>query len=174
VAKKKKIPMVFEVRDLWPSVPIALNIIKNPLLRYLANFLERFAYQNSNSIVTLSPTMKKGIVSKGVYSSCIAVIPNSSDMLEFKYNDIEEKKFRQERPWIEKRPLLVYAGTFGKVNNLSYAIRLAKALLERNSKILILLIGDGSEREYLIDEAKKKEYMKLIYFLKIKWQKKKF
>ena len=173
VAKKKKIPMVFEVRDLWPSVPIALNIIKNPLLRYLANFLERFAYKNSNSIVTLSPTMKKEIVSKGDYSGCVAVIPNSSDMLEFKYNDILEKKFREERPWIEKRPLLVYAGSFGKVNNLSYAIRLAKALQERNSDIRILLIGDGSEREYLIDEAKKNGVFETNLFFENKMTKKK-
>jgi hypothetical protein len=56
--------MVFEVRDLWPDVPIAMKILKNPILIYLAKLLELWAYKNSNSIMALSPQMKKGIISK--------------------------------------------------------------------------------------------------------------
>jgi glycosyltransferase involved in cell wall biosynthesis len=117
--------------------------------------------------------MKKEIISKKIHSNCIAVIPNSSDILEFKYNYIKAKNFREERPWIGKKPLLVYAGTFGKVNNLSYAIRLAKALQDRNSDICILLIGDGSEREYLIREAKNKGVFENNLFFENKMTKKK-
>lgn len=32
-ARKKKIPMVFEVRDLWPEMPIAVGALRNPMLR---------------------------------------------------------------------------------------------------------------------------------------------
>ena len=41
-AKRCGIPMVFEVRDLWPAVPIALGALKNPLSRRLARRLEHF------------------------------------------------------------------------------------------------------------------------------------
>ena len=153
-SRKNKVPMVFEVRDLWPSMPIAMNILKNPFLCYLANFLERWAYKNSKSIVTLSPTMKIGIISKNFCSSCIAVIPNSSDINNFEYNKILESNFRQARAWLNNKPLLLYAGTFGEVNNLKYAVQLAKALQDRNSDIRILLIGDGSQRQSLIYKAK--------------------
>ena len=36
IKKKKNIPMVFEVRDLWPDIPIVMKILKNPILIYLA------------------------------------------------------------------------------------------------------------------------------------------
>jgi len=43
-SRKKKIPMVFEVRDLWPEMPIAVGALKNPLMRFAAHKLEHWAY----------------------------------------------------------------------------------------------------------------------------------
>ncbi len=153
-ARKKKVPLVFEVRDLWPQVPIAMKILKNPLFCFMANRLEFWAYKNANSIVALSPKMKQEIVKKNVNPNNIAVIPNCSDLEDYKFDKNLSVKFRNERPWLMNNPLFIYAGTFGKVNNLSYAIKLAKALKNQNSKIRILLIGDGIEKKSLINEAK--------------------
>lgn len=152
-SKKNKIPMVFEVRDLWPRVPIAMKILKNSFLCYLANLLENWAYKNSQAIIALSPDMKNGVISKNIPSNKIAVIPNCSDLKNFEHNEDLAKKFRQSRKWLGNRPLLVYTGTFGKVNDLSYAVSLSKALLKQNSNIRILLIGEGLEKEKLINEA---------------------
>ena len=163
-SRKKKVPLVFEVRDLWPTVPIAMNILKNPIMRFLANFLERWAYRHAKSIITLSPTMKEGIISKEVHSSKIAVIPNSCDISNFKYNKILAENFRKKRTWLGNKPLLVYAGTFGKVNDLSYAVRLAAALKKQNSDVRILLIGDGVERQKLIKEAKQQSVFETNLF----------
>ena len=163
-SRKKKVPLVFEVRDLWPTVPIAMNILKNPIMRFLANFLERWAYRHAKSIITLSPTMKEGIISKEVHSSKIAVIPNSCNISNFKYNKILAENFRKKRTWLGNKPLLVYAGTFGKVNDLSYAVRLAAALKKQNSDVRILLIGDGVERLKLIKEAKQQSVFETNLF----------
>ena len=152
---KKNIPMVFEVRDLWPDVPIAMKILKNPFLIYLAKLLELWAYKHSNSIVALSPQMKKGIIKKKIDPKKIAVIPNSSDLEKFVLNKKSALSFRNRRHWLKNRPLLVYTGTFGKVNNLSYAVKLAKLLMMQNSDIRILLIGEGAEKKKIIEEAKK-------------------
>ena len=58
--------MVFEVRDLWPAVPIAMGALQNPVTRRAARFLERTAYRNAKRIVALSPGMAEGIVRAGV------------------------------------------------------------------------------------------------------------
>lgn len=167
ISRKKKIPMVFEVRDLWPEVPIAMKILKNPLLIYLAESLELWAYKNSSSIVALSPEMKKGILLKKIDAKKIAVIPNSSDLKKFEFDKKLAFNFRHNRPWLKNRPLLVYAGTFGKVNDLSYAIRLAIELKKQKSETRILLIGDGFEGDRLIKEAKKYDvYEKNLFFEK--------
>lgn len=155
-SKRKKIPMVFEVRDLWPKIPIALGILKNPFLCFLANLLEKAAYYFSDSIVVLSPDMKNQIISKNkISSNKIAVIPNSCDIKDFKYNKKLAVNFKKDRPWLNNNPILVYAGAFGKVNNLLYAVKLAKALKKQKSNIKILLIGDGFEKFNIIKEAKK-------------------
>lgn len=145
-SRRKKISMVFEVRDLWPEMPIAIGALKNPVLRAGARILERWAYNNSAAVVALSPGMKAGIVSAGYPSDRVAVIPNSCDNMEFSYNADASRLFRAERHWLGDKPLLVYAGTFGKVNGVGYLVELAGALKERGSDIRILLVGDGAER----------------------------
>src|SRR3990172_1279191 len=51
-AKKNKIPMVFEIGDLWPALPIAMGALKNPITIKMAGWLERFAYRHSSTIIT--------------------------------------------------------------------------------------------------------------------------
>jgi glycosyltransferase involved in cell wall biosynthesis len=167
-SRKHKVPMIFEVRDVWPQIPIALKIFKNPILCYLANTLEKWAYNNASSIITLSPDMKKSIVSKNKISpKTIAVIPNLSNLNDFKYNKKIELDFRKNHQWLIQGPILLYAGSFGKVNNLEYVINLAKSLKKINSKIKILLIGEGKYKESLIISAKKNDlYEKNLFFKK--------
>lgn len=153
-AKKHKVPMVFEVRDLWPELPIAMGALRNPMGIFLAKKLERWAYRHSSAVVALSPGMKEGVVRAGYPEDRVVVIPNSSDNDEFCHNEIAAQEFRAARPWLGNRPLLVYAGTFGRINGLGYLIDLAKALQGRKSDIRILLVGDGQERDKLEKRAK--------------------
>lgn len=153
-ARKKKIPMVFEVRDLWPEMPIAVGALDNPVLRVAARWLERWAYGNSAAVVSLSPGMKAGVMATGYPANKIAVIPNSSDNVEFAYDEAAAREFRARRKWLGNKPLLVYTGTFGKVNGLHYMVELASELQALDSDVIILLVGDGAERDDVKQAAK--------------------
>lgn len=153
-ARKLKVPMVFEVRDLWPEMPIAMGALKNPKLQFLAKKLENWAYKNAAAVIALSPGMKEGVLKTGYPANQVAVIPNSSDNLEFIHNDEAATKFREDRAWLGDKPLLLYAGTFGKVNGVDYIVKVAKELKKLNSNIRILLVGDGAEKAKVIAEAK--------------------
>jgi glycosyltransferase involved in cell wall biosynthesis len=139
-ARKKKIPM-------------AIGALNNPLLRFAAHRLEHWAYKNAAAIVALSPGMKNGVVAKGYPAEKVAVIPNSSDNQEFSYDANAARLFRAERAWLADRPLLVYTGTFGKVNGVGYMVELASALLARGSDVRILLVGNGAERDSITQAA---------------------
>lgn len=152
-ARKKKVPMVFEVRDLWPEMPIAVGALKNPLLRFFAHRLEHWAYHNAEAVVALSPGMKEGVVGTGYPAERVAVIPNSSDNAEFEPNAEAADRFRAERGWLDDKPLLVYTGTFGPTNDVGYMVDLATELAALNSDIRLLLVGDGAERQAVIDKA---------------------
>ncbi|WP_018880505.1 glycosyltransferase [Thioalkalivibrio sp. ALE30] len=52
-ARRQKVPMVFEVRDLWPELPIAMGALNNPVLRWGAHKLEGFAYSRAQAVVGL-------------------------------------------------------------------------------------------------------------------------
>ena len=153
-AKKQKIPMVFEIRDLWPELPIAMGALKNPVTRFLAKRLELFAYRNAASIVALSPGMKEGILCTGYPSRKVAVIPNSSDIEMFRVDSDVGKAFRAKRDWLGDKPLLIYTGTFGLINGVGYMVDLAEALSKLNSDVRILLIGDGAEFNKVTNQAK--------------------
>lgn len=163
-SRKKKIPMVFEVRDLWPEMPIAVGALKNPLFRFAAHKLEHWAYHSAAAVVALSPGMKEGVVRTGYPAEKVAVIPNSSDNYEFKYDAAAAEKFRSQRPWLGDKPLLVYAGTFGKVNGVAYMVELAKELLAMGSDIRILLVGKGAEHDDVINSAKQEGVLDVNLF----------
>lgn len=146
-AKIARCPLVFEVRDLWPTVPIAMGVLKNPILIWLAKQLERFAYRNSKHIVALSDEMAKGVVASGVASNCVTVIPNSADLELFDPNRIESNVFRKKHTEIPNGPIVLYPGTLGKVNGVDYLVRVAKQVEIYNGNIVFVLIGDGVDRD---------------------------
>lgn len=153
-ARKLKVPMVFEVRDLWPEMPIAMGALNNPALQFAAKKLERWAYKNAAAVVALSPGMKQGVVNTGFPTTKVAVIPNSSDNTDFAHNEEAAVQFRAQRSWLTDDPLLVYTGTFGKVNGVGYMVQLASELKRLDSKVKILLVGDGAEKPAVISQAK--------------------
>ncbi len=152
-ARKQRVPMVFEVRDLWPDMPIAMGALKNRLAVAAARALERFAYRKSRHIVALSPEMKQGVVRAGKPEDRVTVIPNGCDLDLFPASDAEARAFRNSLPWLGDRPLVLYAGAIALLNGLGYFVELAKETLRLNADVRFLLVGHGNDRLRLRDLA---------------------
>lgn len=147
-----RIPFVLEVRDLWPEMPIAMGVLTNPFLQKLALILEFLAYRFSTSIITLSPGMKSGILRTGIPSRKVSVIPNFSNPLFFT-SDLNTTPI-QPCVLTEYSPYILYAGTFGFVNNLSYAVLLSHQLSLIRSNVKVVLVGDGIQYDTIHSLAK--------------------
>lgn len=165
-SKVKKIPMVFEVRDLWPEVPIAMGVLNKPYQIYLAKLLEKWAYSNSEHVIALSPGMKEGVIQSGYPNHKVTVIPNSSDNSLFEVSDAEYDNFITDNKWLPAGKSLIYTGTFGIVNNVIIAVDIAAELKERNSDISIVLVGDGIQYDEIVDYAEKKSVLNESVFVK--------
>lgn len=146
-SKRCRIPMVFEIRDLWPAGPIALGVLKNPLAKALARWLEGYTYRNSTQIVTLAPGMKDEVAKSGYPAEQITVIPNGCDVELFRQSNSEVSALRSSYEWLEHRPLVTYIGALGRVNSVDYLVRLAKFALEIDETIRFVVIGAGAESE---------------------------
>ncbi|RYJ02196.1 MAG: glycosyltransferase WbuB, partial [Actinomycetales bacterium] len=139
---RRRVPVVFEVRDLWPEMPIAVGALRNPVLRWLAVRLERFAYGISERVVALSPGMVAGVERAGVSSAEITLVPNSSDVDVFDVPESQGQSFRAELSWLGDAPLVVYCGTLGHVNSVEWLAELAARVRER-SAVQFLVVGRG-------------------------------
>lgn len=133
-------PFVFEVRDLWPELPRAMGVIRNPLVLQAMSMLEWASYRSAHRLVGLSPGIAKGISHRGVPDERIALVPNGCDLGIFA-GAVE--------PWrpdeVKSSDLLaVFAGTHGVANGLDSVLNTAAELKRRGrSDIKILLIGQG-------------------------------
>ena len=149
VSKSKGVPMVFEVRDLWPDIPIAMGILNNRLVCWFARKLETITYHNSASVVALSPGMKEGIVRTGYPDANVAVIPNSCDIDLFRMVSQSRPPSGYEKILASAGPLILYAGTLGQINGTIMLVDLAVELKTRSSDVRILVVGDGADRDRL-------------------------
>ena len=145
-ARKKSIPLVFEVRDLWPQVPIAVGSLRSRPAIAAARWLEAFAYRNSDRVVALAEGMKEGVVAAGYPADRVTVIPNGSDLRLFRAPARTGREFRRRHDWLGKRPLVVYTGTLGKVNGVDYLARLAAAVRKHDTEVRFLVVGGGCEQ----------------------------
>jgi glycosyltransferase involved in cell wall biosynthesis len=145
-ARRRGIPMVFEVRDLWPDVPIAIGALKNPVSRFAVRALERFSYSNSAAVIALSPGMAEGILRTGYPPEMVTIVPNAADLELFKRNPAHGRVFRTQMGIDDRKILVGYLGTLGRLNGVSYLVRIAAALKD-DQRFVFLTVGDGLECE---------------------------
>jgi glycosyltransferase involved in cell wall biosynthesis len=147
-AYRRRVPMVFEVRDLWPEVPIALGALRSPVMRRLAWALEAWAYRRSSHVIALSDSMADSI-RRRFPDTRITVVPNGCDVARFADADRLGKELRNDLPWLGQRPLVLYAGTLGLVNGVGYLVRAAAILQKSDPDIRIAIVGAGREEAEL-------------------------
>jgi glycosyltransferase involved in cell wall biosynthesis len=150
---RHRIPMVFEVRDLWPEKPIAIGALRNPGAKALARTLEWVAYHASAHIIALSPGAEAGIKRRGISDARVSVIPNSCDRDLFDVAPECGQPIRARLGLTSDQPLIVYTGVFGYVNGVGYAVDMAKTLAEVAPEVHLLLIGEGVEKDQVLAQA---------------------
>lgn len=147
-------PMIFEVRDLWPELPIAIGALRNPLVKALAKWLERTAYAASDQVVALSPGMKEGVVRTGYPAERVTVIPNSCDVELFRQAQPPSGEFFSDMPQFAGLPIVLYAGTFGPINGVDYLVDVAAAMHGIDPKVRFVIAGDGKQKDTVIEKAR--------------------
>lgn len=152
VCRLRKIPFVLEVRDLWPSSAVQLEILRSRLQIETMSQMERWLYDHAHRIIALTKGIRDDISSRGWQAEKIAFIPCGVDSEQL-YPDSEGgTRIRQRYGWAEKKVIL-YFGAMGEANNLSVVINAAQRLRHRND-ILFVLIGDGMRRPSLEDQRR--------------------
>ncbi len=165
----KRIPFIFEVRDLWPELPKELGIIKNPIVLWILDLLERSAYYFSDASIGLAPGICNGIRKKSFNKKKIFYIPNSCDTELFtpleKNGQKDPSKLKNISPLLKKTDFVaLFSGAHGLCNGLDFLIEVALELkLMKRLDIKLILIGEGNCKKKLQDKAKSFKLTNLIF-----------
>ncbi|MFA3362628.1 glycosyltransferase family 4 protein [Acinetobacter baumannii] len=153
-------PFVFEVRDLWPELPKAMGVIKNPIVLWMMSVLEWTSYHSADRLVGLSPGIVDGILKRGIAPEKVASIPNGCDL------DIFASEHQPWRPeGVKETDLMaIFTGTHGLANGLNAVLDVAIELKDRQrTDIKLVLVGDGMQKKALIERAEKLQLDNVIF-----------
>jgi glycosyltransferase involved in cell wall biosynthesis len=147
VSKLKRIPWVLEIRDLWPESIVAVGAIKNPAIIKMLEWIEHFAYRKADRIVPVTDSFKKYMLDKGIKAGKITVVKNGVDLA--RYAPIDGARALAEELGIKGKFVVSYFGTHGMAHHLETILHAAHRL-SSSKNIIFLMVGDGAERQALV------------------------
>ena len=152
LSRLKRIPMVFEVRDLWPESAIETGVLTNKWLMKLSYWLEKKSYKSASWINVLTPAFEKALIEKkNVRPDRISMIPNGADLDIFKPGELNN--WVREKHNLKDKFVVTYVGAHGRANALMQIVNAAEKLRD-NPDIRIMLVGDGMEKPMLKEKTR--------------------
>lgn len=158
LARCKRVPFLFEVRDLWPAFAIGVGVLRNPLLIRLSEWLESFLYRRANQVLVNSPGFIEHVQQRGACQ--VAIVPNGADPAMFD-PAADGSEFRCAHH-LEGKFIALYAGAHGLSNDLGVLLQAAQRLSEQ-PQIVIVLLGDGKDKPALQEQAARLELANLVF-----------
>jgi len=166
-ARIKKSYFVFEVRDLWPQAIVEVGALKKGILVKQLEKIERFLYRRADKIVVVSNSFKQKIIEKGIPEEKINVIFNGANLDKFKPMTKAETLMKQHR--LNGKFIVGYIGTMGMAHNLNSILDIASLLIE-DKNICFLFVGEGAEKQSLIERAEREGLDNVVFLSKVNYE----
>jgi len=149
LSKIKGAKWIFNVSDLWPESAVNLGLIGDGLPLKLSKILESFCYKKSWFVTGQSREIVRNI-SERFPKVEIYRLSNGVDIERFN----PKQKSDILKQWSNGKELTaVYSGLHGIAQGLDQIIKAAVELEKTVPELQIILIGDGPEKDQLIDSA---------------------
>jgi len=159
VSRVRRVPFVFEVRDLWPEAVEAIGLIKSPLILRPVYWVVAFMYRAAARIVVISDGIKDRLLQRGIPAYKVKVIYLGADNRLFTGAD---GSCYRERLGLQGKIVLAYVGAHGRANGLDFVVNLAGEVTG-DDRFRFMLVGRGSERERLIKRAEEMGLSNMIF-----------
>lgn len=142
---------IFNVSDLWPESAVRLGIVGEGLPLTMSEHLESFCYRNAWLVTGQSREILNGVQGK-VSDAATYHFPNGVDASRFGPRLRSEDVHRELGDGAEC--VAVYAGLHGVAQGLLQIIEAAEELSDLKDRLKIVFVGDGPEKESLMERAK--------------------
>jgi glycosyltransferase involved in cell wall biosynthesis len=139
-----RLPLVLEVRDLWPDYIVEMGVLPGRTIPGLLLSLERRLLRRADAVVAVTDDILRRVEEKGVAPDRAHLLPNGVD---------PDRYFRSDErapvPALERRNgefLVGYLGNFGAGQGLETVLDAAHLLQQEDPTVRLVLAGGGTQR----------------------------
>ena len=145
----RRIPFVFEVRDLWPESLAAVGVgDETSLLHRSLSAIANFLYRRADHIVVVTPAFKDFLIeNRDVPAEKISVVENGVETDLFSPRTAAANRTLRDDLSTDGKFVVCYVGTMGMAHGLETLLDAAARLQTQNPTVLFLLIGEGAEKD---------------------------
>lgn len=152
ISRAKRIPFVFEVRDLWPESAVVLGELSRPTAIQWATRLEEACYRHAQKIIVVSQGIRTRLIQRGLQPEKLEMIPNGANTELFQFSPVSRVRIRAQLK-LEDKFIAVYAGIHGIAQGLETVVQAANMLREYPD-VHILFIGEGPKKQELVNQVR--------------------
>lgn len=163
VSRMKRVPFVFELRDIWPESIKAVGAMgDSPLIRMFEK-IEMFLYRKAARIVSVTESFKRTLVKRGIDAAKIEVVTNGVDITRFQPMVKDAELIA--RYGLEGKFVAGYIGTHGMAHALETLLDAAETLRHQPNGDLFrfILLGHGARKDWLMQQAREKGLDNVIF-----------
>jgi colanic acid biosynthesis glycosyl transferase WcaI len=159
----KRVPFVFEVRDLWPESLAAVGAgSEGSVLHRSLAAIAGFLYRRADRVVVVAPAFKDHLIRYwNVPAEKISIVENGveTDLFRLDPGAIDVRRKLK----VEDRFVICYIGTMGNAHGLDTLIAAAKELQTASPSAMFLLIGEGADKERIVELAAARGLTNIIF-----------
>ena len=142
VSRLRRLPWIFELRDLWPASIVAVGAMKEGLLIRMLYWIEMSMYRASDRVIAVTKGLRQDLVDRGIPGDKVVVVRNGADTNRFTPRPKDPALV--EKLGLQGKFVVGYYGTIGMGAGVQTAVD-AGALLRDRDDIVIMLAGAGAE-----------------------------
>jgi glycosyltransferase involved in cell wall biosynthesis len=148
VARVRRLPWVFELRDLWPaSLPAVGAVQDRSLAIQVLERLELRLYRDASAVACVTRGFVRSLAERGIDERKLHFVPNGI-IPEF-WSTGDRASARRDLGVAPDDVLLSYVGTTGMAHGLATVLDAMSSLRERAPRVRLLIAGDGAELDSL-------------------------
>jgi colanic acid biosynthesis glycosyl transferase WcaI len=147
-------PSILNFQDFHPQELTDVDVLKNPFIIKILEYIEHQTYQKADYITVLSHGGIEYITKRGGNPDKIAHIYNGVILSDV--DTLFTKQDFKEREKISDKYLISYAGILSPFQGLDVILDVAKVILEYKD-IIFYIVGDGMIKSHLNNRVKTEE-----------------
>jgi glycosyltransferase involved in cell wall biosynthesis len=149
LSRVKRLPWIFELRDLWPESIVAVGAMKPGKLLALLEKVELALYRDADLVIPVTDAFKANLVRRGITADKIEVVTNGVAMEQFSARPKDEALLA--RLGLTGKTVVAYIGTHGSAHALDFIVESAASA---DPRFHFLFVGAGADKAKVVATAR--------------------